>query len=349
MARTIFPTLTLDRSQVRWSDFLRDPTPVEKCRGRWYKREDFFAPLGYGGINGSKLRQLIWLVGQYVDSGGRGGILTGASVLSPQLSMAALVARHYGLSTQIVLGGTKPETAIRHDNVAIAAMAGASFEYARVGYNPAIQSLVMKLASGPTFKRHYHLHYGITTPASAANEDVAAFHHVGAAQTVNLPLGIERLILPAGSCNSCVSVLLGLALNRPSSLRRVTLIGIGPTRLEWIVKRLDAIAEATGLDVCSLFRPLFHHHPDAERVLFNPQGKLVLEHFDLHSTGRFKYQDRMKAELDGIVFHPTYEGKCIQFMKETPDEFQGFWAGDGSSLFWIVGSEPDPGLIAAHL
>ena len=39
-------------------DHLLDLTPVENIGGMWWKREDKFAPLGYGGINGSKLRQL---------------------------------------------------------------------------------------------------------------------------------------------------------------------------------------------------------------------------------------------------------------------------------------------------
>ena len=29
----------------------------------WWKRDDLFAPLGTGNINGSKLRQLIWVLG----------------------------------------------------------------------------------------------------------------------------------------------------------------------------------------------------------------------------------------------------------------------------------------------
>lgn len=349
MTRSVFPELTLDRGRVRWEEHLGTPTPVEALRGRWYKREDYFAPLGYGGINGSKLRQLIWLLSEYRRQGGSAGVITGASVLSPQLSMAALCARHFDLPIEIVLGGTRPDTAIRHENVAIAALAGAQFTYARVGYNPTLQRAVARMSESDGCRGYYRLHYGITTPDQADAQAVARFHHVGAFQVSNVPPQVEHLIMPAGSCNSCVSVLLGVALYRPQSLRRITLIGIGPTRLDWIERRLSQIAEATGIDAGALLRPRFHDHPDLEASMFNHSGPIELEHFDLHSTRRFTYQDRARADLDGIDFHPTYEAKCVTFMREQHDAFQGFWAGDGKALFWIVGSQPRAEVVARTL
>ena len=61
MSQSIFKTLSTDRKVVKWEDYLRHLTPVENHQGVWFKREDYFAPLGYGGPNGSKMRQLIWL------------------------------------------------------------------------------------------------------------------------------------------------------------------------------------------------------------------------------------------------------------------------------------------------
>ena len=63
---TIFQTLSLDRSQIHWEEQLLELTPVEEVGGVWFKREDYFAPLGYSGINGSKLRQCIYLIDEYV-------------------------------------------------------------------------------------------------------------------------------------------------------------------------------------------------------------------------------------------------------------------------------------------
>ena len=73
MNKTIFDILSLDRNLVHWEDYLYKHTPCELVvnpetnQQVWFKREDYFAPLsnyvnGQQGINGSKLRQAIWLM-----------------------------------------------------------------------------------------------------------------------------------------------------------------------------------------------------------------------------------------------------------------------------------------------
>ena len=56
MIDTTFETCSLDRKLIHWEDHIHDLSPVEQHGGLFFKREDFFAPLGYGNINGSKLR-----------------------------------------------------------------------------------------------------------------------------------------------------------------------------------------------------------------------------------------------------------------------------------------------------
>jgi hypothetical protein len=321
-ASSIFPTLSLDRAEVRWEDHLRDLTPVDiGPSGMGWKREDTFAPLGMGGINGSKLRQLIYLVHNYRADGGRAGLLTAASVLSPQVSMAALVARHYQLAATIMLGATNSASARRHENVAIAEDAGATFRYNPVAYNPALQRAVGQLARTPAYARHYRLAYGISTPPDATVEDLAAFHSVGAHQTVNLPDSTKTLAMTLGSGNSATSVLLGLAYHLPPALERVVLFGVGPSRLDWTLDRLDRIRGRLGLR--------------------NPLAGVRLEVHDLHHQRFATYQDRMPYALDGLDLHPTYEGKALTFMAERPNMFRWFWRPEaGETVFWIVGSAP---------
>lgn len=343
MPVTVFEEATLDRARVRWEDSLEWLTPVERHGGMLYKREDKYAPLGYGGINGAKLRQLIYLVDLYVRSGGHAGLLTGASVLSPQLSMAALVARHYGLPSTMVVGATNPESAVKHENVAIAAQAGAEFVFAPVAYNPALQRTVADLYELARYRDCFRLCYGITTPEAAPAEHVEAFHRVGARQAENVPEDVRTIVMRAGSCNSCVSVLYGLALAPPAALERVVLLGIGPTRLQWIEDRLALIEQASGVDIRGRWRRLYHHHAELEAE-HQTDGELVLEHYDLHSTKYAAYADRMPFVLDGIEFHPTYEGKILSYMaghgRTLGDEFGWFWDAAGDVLFWIVGSAP---------
>ena len=64
--QSVFDVFSINRNKVRWEDYLYRLTPVEHIKNKdgkscYFKREDYFAPLGYHGINGSKLRQAIYL------------------------------------------------------------------------------------------------------------------------------------------------------------------------------------------------------------------------------------------------------------------------------------------------
>jgi hypothetical protein len=98
---SIFNVLSIDRTQVHWEDYIYQLTPVEHIGGIWWKREDKFAPLGPGKINGSKLRQLIWLFSQQQNS----GVASGAVTASPQLLMVAACAKHWSIACVQFTGG----------------------------------------------------------------------------------------------------------------------------------------------------------------------------------------------------------------------------------------------------
>lgn len=333
----MFPVHTIDRTQIHWEDYTQALTPVELINGRWYKREDKFAPLGYGGINGSKLRQLIHLTSNYAKNAD--GIITGASVLSPQISMGALVAEHYGLPITVILGATKPHTAITHENVAIAARVGAEFIYTPVAFNPAIQRAVTKALQQPEYANYYRLCYGITTPEDAQPKDIYDFHAVGAKQTTNIPDEVEHLIVPSGSANSTCTILLGIALNPPKNLKRITLMGIGPTRLQWVWERLEIMEQYAGIKIRDLFTSLYHNHKELEHE-HQHSGPIVLEHHDLHTTKFAAYTDKMPYIIDGINLHPTYEGKVMTYLDQHRYEYPAWWEGHGNTMLWIVGSKP---------
>jgi hypothetical protein len=312
MAQTVFPQLALDRARVRWEEHLGTLTPWENRRGIWFKRDDYFAPLGYGGPNGSKMRQLIWYVNRFRP--GRTHIVTGASIQSPQLSMSAIVGAHYGLPARQVVY-SRPDTVLRHENPRIAAGFGAAFEYAPGPYNPIIQRRVADLTQPDSLV----VEYGITVPHERYDPDtVRKFHEVGAWQVQNMPPEVQRLIVPAGSGNSLTSVLLGL-LREPRGLRELFTLGIGPNKLPWVRQRLEHI----GVRLENLpFR--WRHH-------------------SLHDTGYSQYSDRFTGEShDGIQFHPTYEAKMIRWLRANDVMFE---EPDDRTAFWIVGSAPDPAVI----
>lgn len=310
MTQSIFPVLALDRAQVQWEQHLGDLTPWENHKGIWFKREDYFAPLGYGGPNGSKMRQLIWYMNRYRKD--KTHVLTGASIQSPQLSMSAIVGAHYGLKCRQVVY-SKPHTVLTHENPSIAKGFGAVFEYVNGPYNPIIQRRVADLTQPTSLV----VEYGITVPhKTRPAEDVLKFHEVGANQVRNLPDELRTLIAPAGSCNSLCSILLGLSRDS-KNLTKLFTLGIGPNKRKWVRERMEIM----GVDI--------DHLP------------FEWEHYSLHDTDFSKYSDKFKGEThDGINFHPTYEAKMWRYLRTMrPVDL------DDRTGFWIVGSAPNPAVV----
>jgi len=305
---TIFPVISLHREDVHWEDHLMSLTPVENREGIWFKREDYFAPLGYGGPNGSKLRQLIYLVNTGLKDY-HTTILSGASIKSPQLSMSTIVGKHFGRDTEIVIGATKPHTAIKYPNIAIAHGFGATFRIYNVGYNQLLQKRVHELRRDDTFV----VEYGITIDHHTSSpEEVLNFHLLGAEQVKNIPSEVESLIVPAGSCNSLTSILTGLIIHGQGNLQSLSTIGIGPDKLLWVLERLKYM----GLEVSNL--------------------DLDWNHVNLHELKYCDYGTEMPYSFGGIDFHPTYEGKVMRWLNENSPIPQ-----DGKHMMWIIGSAPN--------
>lgn len=286
-------------------------TRVEQRAGRWYKRED--ATVHRSGVNGAKWRQCQYLIRRAREAGHE-GVVTGASVLSPQLAMTAVAAANEGLRCTIVVGGTTLESAAKAKSVALALRHGADLRTAAVGYNPALQQLVRRHVAETG---DYELRYGVTTGPDATNDDVLAFHRVGAPQARNLPTDVRTLVVPFGTGNSTASLLLGLAERPEDPPERIVLAGIGPNRLEWLHERLAKMGDARGEPLREL--PIFHH--------------------DLHGAGLVRYTDRVRWTSDGIRLHPTYEAKVARWLDGNPHVAPGWAERDGTACLWIIGGD----------
>ena len=347
---TIFDTISIDRKDIKWENSLYDLTPVEQIGGIYFKREDKYAPLGYGGINGSKLRQCIWLVDQYVKTSSNPvGIISGTSVKSPQLPMGSAVATHFNLDSCHVIGATKPAIAHKHENVSMATWFGARFFInPNIAYNPVLQRRVKDiLEHAPEVRDYFYLEYGITVDHKLnSKKRVEAFHKLGSEQVKNISDDIETLIIPSGSCNSCTSILYGLARFQPKNLKDVYLIGIGPNKIDFIEERLDIIEKVSGV-YTKPFKRNYVHSKDKQGIydpnffssfvsdISNNKYSFNLHHHDLHTTGYVDYQDEMPYNYHGIELHPTYEGKVITYVKEKIPQIL-----NDKTMFWIVGSKP---------
>lgn len=294
--------------ELDWTSKLFDVTPIEKVGDMRFKRDDYFAPWGYGGINGSKLRQCIYLLDN-AKAAGYKTVVSGSSVKSPQISMSAIVARQMGMDAIEVVGATKVDTAMQHENVLIGAAAGARFVINKVAYNPGLQKKVDQLVVED--KSRVKLDYGISIPKDASATVVSSFHTVGAKQVVNVPPEVDTLIVPLGSANSAVSILYGIWFYEPKGLNKIVLAIIGPNKFDFLKMRL---AQMGALDVLDNYQ---------------------IEFWDIHGTKYASYEDEMPASYEGIDFHPTYEGKIFHYMQEKYPQYMV-----PSTCFWIVGSKP---------
>ena len=140
--RNLLNEVTTDtRIEGRWADIMYAMTPIEqKSDGMYYKREDHFAPLGINSINGSKLRQLIWLFDRERDV----DTVVHATNLnsSPQTPMTAAVAEHYGYRNIQVGGGTTFASINKKELPMASTMHGAEYDLTvGSGFNVVIQNV----------------------------------------------------------------------------------------------------------------------------------------------------------------------------------------------------------------
>lgn len=325
--KSIFPEFSLDRNIIKWENFIETLTPVQKRGDLYFKRDDFFAPLGLRSINGSKLRQLIGLVSNYVKNHSGAselGIIHGAVSGSPQHPMTAIVARHFDLVCIAHVGASK---IAGNTNLEIAARNGAHIINARVGYARTLESNAFSMRESETaYQNFFVLETNITVSEKRGRADgVRSFHLPAIRQVENLPEHIETLIIPCGSANSATSILYGLIKFRPPALRRIVLLGIGnvgSTDLSYLYNRLELIENTAS--------------ENFSRPNENPKiNQIAIVHYDLNTSGFCRYADLMPFSYDGIDFHPRYEGKCLNWLARFKPELL-----TETSCFWIVGSEP---------
>lgn len=346
--KSLFKTFSIDRKVSRWEESIEIPSPVELHQGLWFKREDYFAPLGYGGINGAKVRQMLWLITKYIADKPKAkalGLIYAGSVKSPQLGRVSSVARHFGMGCSLVIA-SRLESAIRKNaNVIIGANMGAQFITAKAPYNPVLQSTAKALAKSPGFEDYLYLEYGLSVDGT--NERIETFYRFCSEQVATIPEHIETVIVPAGSCNTTLTLLYGIARLRPKKLKRVMLIGVGPNRVDWFEARLRLLASQSGIEVPELFKRVYPNDPGSAERYGSKPAPYELHYHDLFTTKFTSWDEALPASWGSIQMHPFYEAKVLTYIRSR-SEFSTYLK-DERSLFWIVGSDPSWGAMAPHL
>lgn len=334
--KSTFALHSIDRKKVKWEKHIFDLSPVEKVGDLYFKREDYFAPLGYGNINGSKLRVCIWLINKALENGAR-GVVHGAVSGSPQHPMVSTICRHFAVPCIDVIGCSD---ITGHKNLEIAKEMGAEFVYSKVGYAKTLEAKAYDTRD-EKYPDYFVLETNITVNSDRNSpERIRAFHNVGSYQSYNIPDFIETVILPAGSCNSCVGALFGIADKRPKNLKRVILCGIGnygSKQPSYIPDRLRLIGAPDVFEWSSILGGSKMGLPFADEG-----DKIQVLHFDCYrrptdNEPYCEYSDLMPYNYHGIEMHPRYEGKIWNWIQEF-GELDDYI--NDKSMFWIVGSEP---------
>lgn len=289
-------------------------SPVEKVGELYLKREDLFKPFADSPVNGSKLRQLIYLLLK-AKSEGYTRVIAGAVANSPQHIMVATVCKNLELGCSLVVGVKNIEG---HKILEMADKLGAEFRYCNIGYAKNLEADAFKLQKDLIpYEKCFVVETNITLSEKLHTpEELRDFHGIGAFQVHNIPKEVDTLILPCGSCNSAVSVLFGIhsysKLSTASNIKKLILCGIGnigSKDINYIFKRLDYM----GVDMF---------------------GRFEVEYHNINGSGYCSYEDLMPFKLGDIEMHPRYEGKIFNYFKDKNIKLSN------NSLFWLVGSEP---------
>lgn len=339
MVDTIFQKLSFDRNEVKWEDYLLSLTPIqtktENGLTMQFKRGDYFAPLGYGGINGDKLRTAIWLYHQHFLKYGSGKIVHGALLGSPQICMMSSIAKHFNSSITTVCSSSV-NTALKHESIKFGNYLGSHFSFVKSGYKTVLMKKALEFKVDPSV---FLLETG-TTVCHKKNDPkvVTGFHEVSSHQVDNITEETEDLIIPFGGSNSSIGIFMGLSKNLPKGLKRVHLFGIGPDKTSFFLERLKVIKESNGekykniLDFTLNGLNVSVDQHDIFSEVREPRFEVL--YYDL--SKKYDYSDLVEEKFtDEVVLHPRYEAKVLKELKESFVELI-----KPSSLFWIVGSEP---------
>lgn len=291
---------------------LNGVTPLELRDGIYFKRDDLLK--FNNGVSG-KVRTSIWLADKAKELGAD-TLVYGGSVLAPALGRVASAAAYAGLKSQILIGSDPEKATAKHPTVRVASEAGAELIRTPVAYNPYLQKKAREIADlsqGSVFQ----VPYGVSTAPEWPVEWLQSFLDCDILQAEDLvKTGVTDLVVPFGSANAASGVLWSLDALGYGNLKTIHLMGIGPDKTEWFWARLAS----AGLS--------------REEV----EARVAVNWIPLHPFFA-EYSDRMKETFLGIDFHPIYEGKMIRYLNQVEPEF---WTRrDGTTCFWIVGSDLD--------
>ncbi len=252
-------------------------TPIEQHEGVLFKRDDTYDPYGDFGITGGKVRQCTYLVESHLDyirGECDGTIATAASVFSPQATIVARVAKHFGLKCIIGMGSANPE---KHKAMRMCAEMGAELITLATA-NTYNNLLYAKLKELNETRKFFTINFGYQ-----AKTDADAILDMNANQVKNLPKELDYLVIPLGSAVSACGIITGLQKYRKELLYDNRLILIQPFGYD----RRKTINETVDLD----FGQCYDYH-----------------------MGEYNYHTPLKIKVGDVQLDDIYESKAYDYM-----------------------------------
>jgi 1-aminocyclopropane-1-carboxylate deaminase/D-cysteine desulfhydrase-like pyridoxal-dependent ACC family enzyme len=242
----------------------------------YVKRDDLFE---IAGVPGGKVRTC-YALALRGRAAGATCLVTAGSRASPQVNIVAHVARHLGMGARChtPTGALSPE-------VEAAKATGAEIIQHKAGYNSVITARAREDARRPEC---CEIPFGME-----CQEAITQTRH----QVANIPIGVNRVVVPVGSGMSLAGILHGLIDIGAAGVVPVLGVYVGASP----VKRLGAYGPCALLDGYSW----------RNMVSLTPSGS------DYHKPAA-------AVMLGCIKLDPIYEAKCLRFL----------CAGD---LLWVVG------------
>ena len=277
-------------------------SPVEKVGNLYLKRDDLFTPFTFSNANGTKLRQCIYLLLKNYDKIDK-GIITCCSVHSPQSVLVSSIGKYLDLPVTIFYGGTREDRFDVLPMPRIARNLGANLEI--VTKMGRISVLNKKAKDRIINTQEFFVQHGIDL---TNNLDV--FFESVSYQVQNLPDELDNLVITCGSGISSTGILYGLKLYN-KKVKNITLVGVAPNRVQKVKNNLKLIENAFNIEL----------------------GEVNFNYIDLFNTKGFEYKKREKGEYCGIQFHPNYEAKTYNWLKNNIDY------KNEKTCLWIVGKE----------
>lgn len=244
---------------ITWAE-ATEVTPWQLHGHVWVKRDDLYTQ---AGVQGGKVRTC-WQLAQAGLAAGDHTLVTAGARSSPQVNIVAQVARELGMGCVAYIPrgqlGAELEAAVA---------AGADVRRTKAGYNNVLRAAAREhCEANPGCT---HIPFGMECQAAV---------DATAAQVVNIPTHIRRLVVPVGSGMSLAGILHGLQLHpdRPQVLGVV--VGAEPAG------RLDRWAP-----------PMWPFMVELQR-------------------SNVAYDVHVVAKLGTMDLDPVYEAKCLPYLRK---------------------------------